>query len=613
MTSFNTYDLAGRITSRTDFDGRTTTYAYALAGRQITETYSDGTTRITLRHKDGKTQSITGTAQIAQYYTYGVNEDGSQWTKVCQAVSDSPVWSKTTTDLLGRIIKEERPGYAGTEITEYFYNSFGQLVKTTTTGQSDTLYVYDALGNVIRQGLDINGNGSLDLASMDRITESDTSHVQESSCWFLVTEQKVYATDNSANPTTTSITKQQLTGLPSGTRSIVFSTDVFNNTTVNTLAVDRENALVINTIDLPSSSQNQVSVTRNGLLMAQTSASGNTITYAYDALGRTTGITDPRIGASVTHYNANGRIDYTQDPAGNTTTFAYDSMGRRISATDPLANTVRSSYTDHGQLEKTWGSGAYPVHYEYDSYGRMTKMRTYRGGANWSGSEWPASPGTADITEWIYHEASGLLIAKKDAVGKSVAYTYGAGGRLATRIWSRQDGTNALATTYAYNDAGDITGIDYSDSTPDVTFTHDRLGRQLSASSSVSAHIFAYDSDTLSLVSETVINQISSITNVITRSYDNLGRASGFDLDSDYKVNYGYDTFGRMNSVSSMDQSAEYSYLPGSDLISGYTMGDISVTRSFEPNRNLITEIENKFDANILHSLQAERSSSLSR
>jgi len=80
MTSFNTYDLAGRITSRTDFDGRTTTYAYALAGRQITETYSDGTTRITLRHKDGKTQSITGTAQIAQYYTYGVNEDGSQWT-----------------------------------------------------------------------------------------------------------------------------------------------------------------------------------------------------------------------------------------------------------------------------------------------------------------------------------------------------------------------------------------------------------------------------------------------------------------------------------------------------------------------------------------------------
>ncbi len=52
-----------------------------------------------------------------------------------------------------------------------------------------------------------------------------------------------------------------------------------------------------------------------------------------------------------------------------------------------------------------------------------------------------------------------------------------------------------------------------------------------------------------------------------------------------------------MHSLSS-SVLVEYSYLPNSDLISGYTMGDLSVTRSFEPHRNLLTSIENRFDAN---------------
>jgi hypothetical protein len=54
-----------------------------------------------------------------------------------------------------------------------------------------------------------------------------------------------------------------------------------------------------------------------------------------------------------------------------------------------------------GLLEKTWGSGTYPVCYEFDSYGRQTKQHTYRGGTGWTGSTWPASPSTADTTEWF--------------------------------------------------------------------------------------------------------------------------------------------------------------------------------------------------------------------
>jgi hypothetical protein len=129
----------------------------------------------------------------------------------------------------------------------------------------------------------------------------------------------------------------------------------------------------------------------------------------------------------------------------------------------------------------------------------------------------------------------------------------------------------SLVTTYSYNGAGDMTAIDYSDSTPDVTFTVDRLGRQLTASSSISAHTFAYNG--LLLDAETIVS--AGITNIIDRSYDGYGRSTGFALGSDYQVAYGYDSFGRFSSVSSSVTSASsvvnYSYLSGSDLLSGLT------------------------------------------
>ena len=214
----------------------------------------------------------------------------------------------------------------------------------------------------------------------------------------------------------------------------------------------------------------------------------------------------------------------------------------------------------------------------------------YRRGSGWE-TNWPQK---ADTTTWTYHEASGLLTAKKDSAGKSVVYTYSSGGKLASRTWSRTNGTNALLTTYSYNDAGDLTEIDYSDATPDVSFTYDRLGRQKTAASSVSAHEFAYVG--LLLDTETIVS--ASGTNIIYRSYDGYGRPIGFDLsDASYAVQYAYDSFGRFSSVTSTFASfAGYSYLPNSDLISGLTVAGgsapgLSVTRSYEENRNLFRAV----------------------
>ena len=84
--------------------------------------------------------------------------------------------------------------------------------------------------------------------------------------------------------------------------------------------------------------------------------------------------------------------------------------------------------------------------------------------------------GFEDVTTWNYQEATGLLTSKEDDDGQSVDYTYTSGGKLETRTWARDSGT--IVTTYGYDpDTAELTSIDYSDTTPDVSFTYDRLGR----------------------------------------------------------------------------------------------------------------------------------------
>ncbi|MBI2441628.1 MAG: RHS repeat-associated core domain-containing protein [Lentisphaerae bacterium] len=602
QVSSNAYDLAGRSVRSVDTAGLVRETAYANNGLTTTETLPGGFTRITERFKDGQVKAITGTAQISQYYEYGVNEDGAKWTKVYSASNNSPVWVKTTTDLLDRSIKVEKPGYAGTEITENFYNSKGQMVKTTTTGRPDTLFAYDELGKQIRSGLDVNANGIPDLASLDRISESDTSYEQVSGIWYLASVSRIYATDNSATPLTTSITREKLTGLSGGTRSVASALDFLGNETITTITVDRDNKLVTQTTDIPDSSSNVITVAVNGLVQSTTSKSGLTTSYTYDPLGRRIGQADARIGLS-THYDSHGWVDYIEDAAGNRTSFTFDpATGRNLSESKTVngePHTTYFAYTSYGKEEKIWGSASYPVHYEYDSYGRKTKQHTYRDGSGWSGPAWPASPGTADTTEWIYHEPSGLPIAKTDAAGKQVSYTYTGNSKLETRNWARRDGTNDLVTTYFYNDSSDLTGIDYSDSTPDVSFTYDRLGRQRTAASSVSAHTFAYSG--LLLDTETIVS--SAGTNVIDRSHDSLGRSSGFTVagvaDPGSSVAYGYDSLGRFSQISNFQFQASYSYLANSDLIETLsTDNGLLITRSYEPHRNLLTEIENALGTN---------------
>ena len=148
LESFNSYDLAGRIISSTDQTGLETAYGYTPAGRITSITRPGSVTEITSRHMDGKIKDITGTGVIPRYYEYGVNTNGTTWSKIYTCSPTSPMWEKTTSDMLGRTVKMERPGPSGIEIIEHFYNGKGHLIKTSMPGQADTLFEYDCGGAI---------------------------------------------------------------------------------------------------------------------------------------------------------------------------------------------------------------------------------------------------------------------------------------------------------------------------------------------------------------------------------------------------------------------------------------------------------------------------------
>ncbi|MFH1108093.1 MAG: RHS repeat-associated core domain-containing protein, partial [Planctomycetota bacterium] len=128
-----TFDGAGRTVRQIDTAGLATEYAYAGGGRTTTITHPDSTTETSDNYLDGHTRSRTGIGLTEETHLYGVNPDGSQWsaTYLGPLGTNSPVWEKATSDLLGRAVRTERPAFGGgTNIVSSFYNSLGQLVRT---------------------------------------------------------------------------------------------------------------------------------------------------------------------------------------------------------------------------------------------------------------------------------------------------------------------------------------------------------------------------------------------------------------------------------------------------------------------------------------------------
>ena len=319
---------------------------------------------------------------------------------------------------------------------------------------------------------------------------------------------------------------------------------------------------------------------------------GVTTTYAYDALGRQIAQTDGRGNTSQIVYDEQGRVAKTIDPLGNETIYAYDALGRQTAVTDPLGHTVTTTYDAEGRVTSQRGA-TYPVDYAYDEFGNKVAMMCYR----------EEGTGNGDITRWFYDEATGLVTNKVYADGKGPSYTYTPDGKLASRTWAR-----GVVTTYAYDNSGALTNTVYSDDTPTISMVYDRVGNMISAvTAGVCTNLYAYSLTGL------CTNEVQNGA-TISRSYDTLGRSTGYTLQasqnsvdistikqSNNQTLLSYDALGRIASLSiitndsSNIQTFTYSYLLGTDIVDCYMCGNFSRKIEFEPLRNLVAAVTNSY------------------
>ena len=119
------------------------------------------------------------------------------------------------------------------------------------------------------------------------------------------------------------------------------------------------------------------------------------------------------------------------------------------------------------------------------------------------------------------------------------------------------------------DNAGDLSGLDYSDSTPDVTYTFDRLGRQKTIVQGSSTTMFTYN-DASQLLTESysggTLNGLS-----VTNGYDQYLRRTNLTALNGSTVlarsTYGYDSASRLKTVADGVNKAAYSYLANSPLV----------------------------------------------
>jgi RHS repeat-associated protein len=138
-------------------------------------------------------------------------------------------------------------------------------------------------------------------------------------------------------------------------------------------------------------------------------------------------------------------------------------------------------------------------------------------------------------------------------------------------VWAR-----GITTTYSYDNGGSLATVVYSDgTTPNVTNTFDRLGRQSTIACGGMTNTMVYNSAN-QLLSETFTGgTLAGLA--VTNAYDNYLRRSAVALSNQTStlVQYGYDNASRLQNVTNGTAKITYAYLANSPLV-----GQISFTNS---------------------------------
>ncbi len=241
---------------------------------------------------------------------------------------------------------------------------------------------------------------------------------------------------------------------------------------------------------------NFVKITPGGILHS----SGTQVTFARDAQGRITAITDPDGQTMSYAYDGSGDLATYTDRQSNVTQFAYDDRHDLLQIQDPLGRLpVRNVYDASGRLLSTTDAAGSTVHYDadlganqervtdrlghvtlytYDAFGDITK-KVDASGAVWNYTIDPRGNVLTETdplghTKTTTYDGADDVLTQTDALGNVTTSTYGAYRQLLTQ-------TDALGhvTTSTYDASANV--VSTTDALGNLTrYTYDAEGNRLS-------------------------------------------------------------------------------------------------------------------------------------
>lgn len=517
-----TYDLAsGKVTSRTDNEGKTWTYSY-------TPQQQDGFTFYNLTRIDYP----DSTHEEFIYHERGnliryIDRAGRIWT--------------ATHNSRGQVTSITNPEGG---LTTFTYNADGTLASVQDPAGNTTSFAYDAFKRLIR----INRPDSTNLQFTYDAKDNLLSRINEKG------KMAGFTYDDNNNLGTT--------------------TNALGNTW--TLAYDRNDNPIALTDPLGKSAR--LTYDQLQRIKTVTDRNGNGTTRNYDARSRLASMVDGEGKAWSFTYDDEGVITSFINPLGHIWTMTSDKQGRITSLTDPLTNRTRSDYDELSRLIATTNALNQTTSYGYEERGLVNQVIRHGGPGPTTGSY--ERNGLGQVTQITdprgkvrrrTHDNLGRLTASIDALGivtriarydqrnrpveidlplSTLNLTYDTVGLLTNLSYS--DGTNL---NYSYDDANRLTsatGIALGyDAANRLTFsngiaiTRDDGGRIASMELEPGKRVtYSYDRRDL-------LTSVTDWLGGVTRfAYDNGGRLISITRPNGVVTTYRYDTADRLTGIT---------------------------------------------------------------
>jgi RHS repeat-associated protein len=502
------YDAGGHLTSVSDLRGFSTTFAYDAQHRMTSMTDPRGAQ--TQNTYDGSDRVLTQTDPLGRVLTFAYAGEAT-----------------TITDPRGTVTEQLFTANAPTRIT----------VAKGTAQETVKAIAYDAAMNPVR------------------VTDERG-------------EQWTYGYDAAGNRTSAKDPLlRQTTWTYDGARHVLSETKPSGLVTTNTY----DAAGNLKTVSRAHSESGQAQTTTlaydaQGQLTSMTDALGHAWTYAYDAAGNLTSRTSPLGNTTTYGYSTAGFMTSKVAPKGNlsggnpaqyTTTFARDAAGNATTITDPRGKSTVNVYDAAGNLTSVTDRDGRQFQTTFDLLGRPTRVT--RPDGTWTGAE---------------YDENGNLLRQTDGLGRVTTYAYDKHDRPVT-----VSDPLSRVTSYGYDQAGNRTSL--TDAAGRLTtFTFDAAGQLTgsSASSGSPANVsYAYSADGLR-------TSMSDETGTSTWTHDSLNRLVAAKNANDQTVSYTYDLGDRVTAIG-----YPAALVPGAPGSTPSTVPAGTVTRTFDDDDRMLS------------------------